>query len=168
MALESKDKTLLNKFAESQPALNDNINPRGQSEVKLGDLLDEAHGAIRTLTTTYNAKRDGGTAGETYILNAAKVPAGAIITRGWLAANVDLVSGGAATFDVTVGATSLSGGAKAYTAVTGAGGPQESKADLLATLPEASSGGKPKIAIAGANVTDGELMITLEYIYPVS
>jgi len=166
MALEKTTKDLLNKFADSQPALNDDFSPRDSSGVKLGDILDEAHGAVRSKSVTYTASSDGGTAGSTYTLKGASVPAGAIITRAWVAENVALVGTPlTSTLDVTIGATSLTGGAKLITALTGI---QEAKADLTATLPEATSGGAPKVTVAGADVTAGQLLITFEYIYPVS
>ena len=165
MALEKLTKDLLNKFAEQQPALNDRSKPRGQSEIQLGDLIDESHGAVRSKSVTYTPASDGGTTGASYSIKDGAVPAGAIITRAWIAENSTLVSAGAATLDVTIGSTSLTGGAQLITALTGV---KESAADLTATLPEASSGGAPTITVGVADVTAGQLLITFEYIYPTN
>lgn len=164
MALEPKTKDLLNKLADSQPGLNDKDLPRSQSGIKLGDLLNEAHGALRTAKALYTPARDGGTSGSTYVLSGEAVPQGAIITRAWIAEDVALVGVGA-SLNIQIGATSLTGGAQAITALVGI---LESKADLSATLPEATSGGKVTVAVSGANVTAGQLLIAFEYIYPVS
>ena len=165
MALETKTKELLNKFADSQPALNDRDKPFGQSQIKLGDLLDQAHGGIRSASVLYTASKDGLTAGETYSLSGDSIPVGAIITRAWIAENVALAGGVGASLDITIGSTSLSGGAQLLAALAGV---NEAKADLSATLPESTSGGKVKVAVSGADLTAGQLLITYEYIYPTT
>jgi len=166
MSLSSKVKELLNKFADTQVALNDKDLPRGQSQIQLGDLLDEAHGSLRSMSVTYTPARDGGTSGSTYSLGTSSIPAGAIITRAWIAENSNVLAGAGATLDITVGATSLTGGAQLFSAFAGV--LESAAAPLSATLPETTTGGVPKVAIAVANVTGGQLLVTIEYIYPVN
>ena len=165
MSLSAKVKELLNKFADTQVALNDRDLPRGQSQVQLGDLLDEAHGSLRSVSVTYTPASDGGTLGTTYSLGSSSIPAGAIITRAWIAENANVTAGAGATLDITVGATSLTGGPQLFSAMAGI---KDAVADFTATLPETTTGGKPKVAIAVANVTGGQLLVTIEYIYPVN
>ena len=163
MALDSKVKDLLNKFADSQIALNIQGEPADSSAIQIGTLLDEAHGALRSGTVKYDVLNDGGVSGQTYILDGHKIPAGAIITRAWIAEQVNVVGVGA-SLDVLVGTTSLTGGAALIAEFVGV---KESVAGFTATLPEVTSGGNIKVTVSGANVTAGKLLISFEYIYPV-
>lgn len=162
--ISDKIKKLLNKFTETQPALQDISRPFPQSAVKLGDLLDEAHGSLRSTSYMYAPLADGGTAGQTYNLAGANIPQGAIITRAYIAEGVDLVGDVGATLDLQVGTTSLTNGAQGFASFDGV---QSSIDDFSATLPETTSGGPVKAVVASADLTAGQLQIFVEYIYPV-
>lgn len=164
MALSNKVKELLNKFADTQIALNIPGLPADQSKIQLGDLLDEAHGAIRSASVVYDVARDGGTDGESYVIKGHNIPSGAIITRAWIAENVALVGVGA-SLDVKAGSVSLSGGAQLIAAFAGI---NEAKADFAAVIPAVAGGSSVSIDVSGADVTAGQLLITFEYIYPVN
>ena len=71
MALNSKTILLLNKFAETQVALNDRDKPRGQSEIQLGTLLNEAHGALRSASVLYTPLEHGAAVGS-YVLKDSR------------------------------------------------------------------------------------------------
>jgi hypothetical protein len=163
MALDSKVKELLNKFADSQIALNIPGLPADQSKIKIGDLLDEAHGAVRSASVSYSFGKDGGVIGSIR-LDGHLVPAGAIITRAWIAEKANLTGGVGAEIDVKIGATSLTGGPQLLAAIAGV---KESVADFTATLPEASSGGSVVVDVSVAALTAGQLLIAFEYIDPV-
>jgi len=159
MALDTKTKELLNKFADSQVALNDRDKPRGSSEIQLGTLLDEAHGAVRSSSYLYSPAVDGLTSGEVYSLKGASIPTGAIITRAWIAANVALSSaGGTGTVAIDVGGVSLLVATDADTITIS-----------TYSTAAATSGGKPTATIAVENLDAvGQLLVTVEYIYPTS
>lgn len=165
MALSDKVKELLNKFADSQIALNIPSLPADQSKIQLGDLLDEAHGAIRSASVIYDVARDGGTNGESYVIKGHDIPSGAIITRAWIAENVALAGGVGASLDVKAGSVSLSQGAQLIAAFAGI---NEAKADFAAVIPAVAGGSSISIDVSGADVTAGQLLITFEYIYPVN
>ncbi len=162
--ISSKLKKLLNKFAETQPALQDRSFPFPKSSIQLGDLLDEAHGMLRSKSYVYAPAADGGTAGETYYLKGFSIPQGAIITRAYIAEGVDLAGDAGATLDLQVGTTSLTGGAQGFASFDAV---QSSNDDFSAGLPETTSGGPVKAIVASADLTAGQLQIVVEYIYPV-
>jgi len=159
MALDTKTKELLNKFADSQVALNDRDKPRGSSEIQLGTLLDEAHGAVRSSSYLYSPAVDGLTSGEVYSLKGASIPTGAIITRAWIAVNSALTSPATGAVAIDLGGVELlaSTDADSITGIT----PYSTAA--------ATSGGKPTATIAAGNLDAvGQLLVTVEYIYPTS
>lgn len=164
MSLTKKQKADLNKFTETQPALNDSRLPFPKSAMKLGDLIDEAHGQIRSKAAHYDVSLQGGVSGTSYFVDI-EVPAGAIATRVYTAPVVALDSAGdAVELDVKVGVTSLIGGPQAQAALN-AGALDQSAA---ASLPVALTAGKVSVTPSVEDVTAGKLLIVVEYIQPLS
>lgn len=73
--LSKEDKSLLNSFADSQPALNEEGKQLGDSQVKLGDLMDYASGS-----SAAKFKWDFAVNGATGTIKLGDLPAGAIVT----------------------------------------------------------------------------------------
>lgn len=77
MSVVSKeDLALLNKFADSQPALNREGKPLGESQVRLGDALSLAAGASAKKLSWSFAAQGGGPAA----IKLGELPAGCIVT----------------------------------------------------------------------------------------
>jgi hypothetical protein len=75
--LTKEEVSLLNKLADSQPALNKPGLPLGESQVKLGDALEQAAGAsAKKFKWSMAAQGDNGNAP----IKLGTIPAGAIVT----------------------------------------------------------------------------------------
>lgn len=150
-------KDLLNKFSETQPALQTAGLPFPQSSAKLGDLLDEGLKTPKTLKATYSFATNGGTVGVKTL--SAALPAGTKILRCYTDATTAMTSGGAATVALDIGATSLKA-ATAYNDATLVG----FDAQTLTAVKLAAAGALT-FTIAGAALTAGVVTVYVDY-YP--
>lgn len=81
MAILSSDKTLLNNFPKTQPALQRTSStlPPDSSGIPLGDMINEASGA-GSKSASWSFAANGGAGTTTIVLAKDAIPAGAIIS----------------------------------------------------------------------------------------
>ena len=160
MFLDNTTKELLNKFADTQTALNDNFNPRGSSEVRLGDKMDNIT-RQHTDRGSYSFAKQGGADGDTPGIGVF-LKENDIITRVFLRTKTAFASGGAATVAIKTGAQEL----KAATAFGDASytGTQQERDGSTPILVAAD--GQVFLEVAAADLTDGEYDFYIEYMRP--
>lgn len=172
MALDATSKALLNKFAETQVALNDRFFPRGQSEILLGDLIDDATNDKKTVKCSYNFAQQGGAVGDYLLLKADgssfQLPENAILTGLWTRMLSTFASGGLATVGLKTGAQVI----KAQTAFdnvdwTGVDDQTAAAQTNTVTVPTLiAATGSLLLEVADADLTGGAVDLWVEYLTP--
>lgn len=146
--LTSEQVALLNKFADSQPALNEPGKPLGESQVKLGDAMSlAAGGSAKKFTWDFAAQ--GGTG--TKVLGT--IPAGSIVT------GVVLDATAAAVVGATDAAIELDG-TELLTQDLDA---QGAAIDMPATTPAKATQGEVTLVFTAA-ATAGKLDVIVQFI----
>jgi hypothetical protein len=153
--LSDANKSLLNEFTKSQPALQDPKKPYPESSLKLGDLLDNLS-ASTTVKATYDFSKNGGAVGTIGL--GVTLPAGAIVTGLWTDAETALASGGLAEVALEAGSTTLKAAA-AFDDVSYIGVDAQSLTPV-----KLSAASELEVVITVAALTAGKLNIFVEYL----
>jgi hypothetical protein len=165
MALDPQIQKMLNKFANTQPALQIPDQPVAFANPMLGDLLAAALNTLSAAqdgTYTYSVAVAGP---GNYSLGSMNIPAGAIITEVLTDVTTALASSGSATLAIatgTAGADTLVA-AQAYSAYTGT-----QKQTLSATVVKTAGGGPLILKIAAAALTAGVMRVIVSWKSPDS
>lgn len=177
MGLSASIRNMLNKFADTQPALQLPGQPAGTANTanpKLGDLMADAlNSQIRTADCLYDFAANGGAISTINLQKLTQsqqpqgvtitlpilIPAGAIITKVYTDVLTALASGGASTVAVAVG-TDVVVPAQAYSAYTGVQG------ETTGLPLKSANGGPVQMTIAAATLTAGKMRIVVDYLKP--
>lgn len=164
MSIASGTVDLLNKFADSQPALNDQTQPAASSAVKLGDLLTQVDSEVKVARGEYKFAVSGGATG--VYRTGISIPANSVITRVYTRAVTAFASAGSATVAVKVGAVTLKAATAFddadYTAVIDQTDSANTSAITVPVL--VTTAGEITLTVAAAALTDGNYKIWVEYL----